>query len=86
GLTFTYMSTDNIGGELLATTPFRHKVGTVPTGTNATVHQPPPTLTAQWSFGDAQRKVRLYVGAGIKYTTFFHENFKDTGQADALSD
>lgn len=28
GLTFTYMATDNIGVELLAATPFRHKIGT----------------------------------------------------------
>lgn len=27
GLTFTYMATDNIGVELLAATPFRHRVG-----------------------------------------------------------
>ncbi len=27
GLTFTYMATDNIGVELLAATPFRHKIG-----------------------------------------------------------
>ncbi|VFS55160.1 Outer membrane protein W precursor [Kluyvera cryocrescens] len=32
GLTFTYMATDNIGIELLAASPFRHKVGTGPTG------------------------------------------------------
>ncbi len=63
GLTFTYMATDNIGVELLAATPFRHKVGTGPTGTIATVHQLPPTLMAQWYFGDAQSKVRPYVGA-----------------------
>ncbi len=50
GLTFTYMATDNIGVELLAATPFRHKVGTGPTGTIATVHQLPPTLMAQWYF------------------------------------
>lgn len=62
GLTFTYMATDNIGVELLAATPFRHKVGTGPTGTIATVHQLPPTLMAQWYFGDAQSKVRPYVG------------------------
>ena len=49
GLTFTYMATDNIGVELLAATPFRHKVGTGPTGTIATVHQLPPTLMAQWA-------------------------------------
>ncbi|MBV5469181.1 outer membrane protein OmpW [Klebsiella pneumoniae] len=86
GLTFTYMATDNIGVELLAATPFRHKVGTGPTGTIATVHQLPPTLMAQWYFGDAQSKVRPYVGAGINYTTFFNENFNDTGKAAGLSD
>ena len=44
GLTFTYMATDNIGVELLAATPFRHKVGTAATGNIATVHHLPPTL------------------------------------------
>ncbi len=85
GLTFTYMATDNIGVELLAATPFRHKVGTGPTGTIATVHQLPPTLMAQWYFGDAQSKVRPYVGAGISFTTFFNEDFNDTGKAAGLS-
>ncbi len=80
------MATDNIGVELLAATPFRHKVGTGPTGTIATVHQLPPTLMAQWYFGDAQSKVRPYVGAGINYTTFFNEDFNDTGKAAGLSD
>lgn len=75
------MATDNIGVELLAATPFRHKVGTRPTRTIATVHQLPPTLMAQWYFGDAQSKVRPYVGAGINYTTFFNEDFNDTGKA-----
>ncbi|MXR91183.1 outer membrane beta-barrel protein [Klebsiella pneumoniae] len=85
GLTFTYMATDNIGVELLAATPFRHKVGTGPTGTIATVHQLPPTLMAQWYFGDAQSKVRPYVGAGINYTTFFNEDFNDTGKAAGIN-
>ncbi|EKJ9797968.1 outer membrane protein OmpW, partial [Escherichia coli] len=46
GLTFTYMATDNIGVELLAATPFRHKIGTRATGDIATVHHLPPTLMA----------------------------------------
>ncbi len=66
GLTFTYMATDNIGVELLAATPFRHKIGTRATGDIATVHHLPPTLMAQWYFGDASSKFRPYVGAGIK--------------------
>ena len=86
GLTMTYMATDNVGVELLAATPFRHKVGTGPTGNIATVHHLPPTLMAQWYFGDAASKVRPYIGAGINYTMFFDEKFNDTGKSAGLSD
>ncbi|STW23352.1 outer membrane protein W [Klebsiella variicola] len=58
------MATDNIGVELLAATPFRHKVGTGPTGTIATVHQLPPTLMAQWYFGDAPKQGAPVRGGG----------------------
>ncbi|WP_194208446.1 outer membrane protein OmpW [Superficieibacter sp. 1612_C1] len=86
GLTLTYMATDNVGVELLAATPFRHKVGTGPTGDIATVHQLPPSLMAQWYFGDSSSKVRPYIGAGVNYTTFFDESFNDTGKDAGLSD
>jgi len=86
GLTFTYMATENIGVELLAATPFRHKVGTGPTGNIATVHQLPPTLMAQWYFGGANSKARPYIGAGVNYTTFFDEKFNDNGKENGLSD
>ncbi|EQA7587719.1 outer membrane protein W, partial [Escherichia coli O104:H21 str. CFSAN002237] len=86
GLTFTYMATDNIGVELLAATPFRHKIGTRATGDIATVHHLPPTLMAQWYFGDASSKFRPYVGAGINYTTFFDNGFNDHGKEAGLSD
>lgn len=86
GLTFTYMATDNVGVELLAATPFRHKVGTGPTGDLATVHHLPPSLMAQWYFGDATSKARPYIGAGVNYTTFFDEKFNDTGKEAGLSD
>lgn len=86
GLTMTYMATDNVGVELLAATPFRHKVGTGPTGNIATVHHLPPTLMAQWYFGDASSKFRPYIGAGINYTMFFDEKFNDTGKSAGLSD
>jgi len=85
GLTFDYMVTDNIGIELLAATPFRHRVGLGPTGTLATVRQLPPTLMAQWYFGDATSKVSPYVGAGINYTMFFKTDFNDTGKDAGLS-
>lgn len=86
GLTFTWMATDNIGIELLAATPFRHKVGLKETGNLATVRQLPPTLMAQWYFGDATSKVRPYIGAGVNYTFFYDEHFNDTGKAAVLSD
>lgn len=86
GLTFTYMATENIGIEVLAATPFQHKVGTQPTGEVATVHDLPPTLMAQWYFGDASSKFRPYIGAGVNYTTFFDNGFNDTGKEAGLSD
>ncbi|WP_312080762.1 outer membrane protein OmpW [Pantoea septica] len=85
GLTFTWMATDNIGVELLAATPFRHKVGLGATGTLATVRQLPPTLMAQYYFFDSQSKVRPYVGVGINYTTFFDTDFNQTGRDAGLS-
>ncbi len=86
GLTFTYMATDHIGVELLAATPFRHKVGLGPTGTLATVHQLPPTLMAQYYFLDNTSKFQPYAGVGVNYTTFFNNKFNDTGRAAGLSD
>lgn len=86
GLTFTYMATDNIGIELLGATPFRHKVGLKGAGGNiATVHHLPPSLVAQWYFGDAGSKLRPYVGAGINYTFFFDEKFDSNGKEKGLS-
>ena len=52
-LTFGYMVTDNIGVELLAATPFRHKV-TLGGTDLATVHQLPPTLMAQYYFATSR--------------------------------
>lgn len=86
GLTFDYMVTDNIGIELLAATPFSHKVGLGPTGDLATVKQLPPTLMAQWYFGDAKTKARPYIGAGINYTKFFSTDFNQTGKDLGLTD
>lgn len=85
GLTFTYMATDHIGVELLAATPFRHKVALGPTGTLATVHQLPPTLMAQYYFLDSNSKFQPYAGVGLNYTTFFDNKFNDTGKAAGLS-
>lgn len=86
GLTMTYLVTDNIGVELLAATPFRHKVGLKSTGDIASVEHLPPSLMAQYYFGRAQDKLRPYIGVGINYTTFFNEHFNQTGHDAGLSD
>nr|WP_314267807.1 outer membrane protein OmpW [uncultured Moellerella sp.] len=86
GLTFSYMVTDNIGVELLAATPFEHKVGLEGMGTIATVKHLPPTLMAQYYFGSKQDKLRPYLGAGINHTFFFDEKFNQTGKDAKLTD
>ena len=85
GVTMTWMATENIGVELLAATPFEHKVGLGATGQLATVHHLPPTLMAQWYFGDSKSKIRPYLGAGVNYTTFFDNKFNQTGKDAQLT-
>lgn len=77
GLTFGYMITDNIGVELLAATPFEHKVSLTGVGEIAKVKHLPPTLMAQYYFGSAEDKLRPYLGAGLNFTTFFDEKFNN---------
>lgn len=84
GLTLNYMATDNIGVELLAATPFSHQVG-LAGGTIATVHHLPPTLMAQWYFGNAQSTIRPYLGIGVNYTTFFDQQFNSSVSALKLN-
>ena len=86
GLNFTYMATDNIGIELVAASPFTHEVALEGVGVIAEVKQLPPTLLAQYYFGDAGSKFRPYVGAGINFTIFFDTEFNANGEANALSD
>ncbi|QUM75342.1 outer membrane protein OmpW [Moritella sp. 24] len=85
GLNFTYMATDNIGIELVAATPFKHEVALEATGVIAEVHQLPPTLLAQYYFGNAGSKLRPYVGAGVNFTVFYDTKFNDTGKGAGLS-
>lgn len=86
GLTLGYMWTDNFGMELLAATPFKHKIGLHSTGNIASVRELPPTLMAQYYFGSKEDKLRPYIGAGVNYTTFFSSHFNQTGTDAGLSD
>lgn len=66
GLTGSYLFTDHIGIELLASTPFKHDVKLKGGGTIASLKHLPPTISAQYYF-DAGERVTPYVGAGINY-------------------
>ncbi|MDH2436230.1 outer membrane protein OmpW [Pokkaliibacter sp. MBI-7] len=85
GLTFTYMLTDNWGVELVAASPFKHNIGLKATGDIASAKHLPPTLLGQYYFGQADSKVRPYVGLGVNYTFFFDEEFNQTGKNAGLS-
>lgn len=86
GLTVGYMVTDNIGVELLAATPFSHNIALPQFGNIAKTRQLPPTLMAQYYFGNKNSMWRPYVGIGLNYTTFFHEKFVDSPARPLLSD
>ena len=85
-MTRGYMDTDGIGMVLLEANPLQHKVRLQSTGTMAGINQLPPSLMAQYYFGDRQDKLRPYLGVGINYTTFFDTNFNQTGHDAGLSD
>lgn len=72
GLTGTYMVTDNLGVELLAATPFSHKITLGKALVGKTKHLP-PSLYLQYYFLDKDSKARPYIGAGVNYTKFFGE-------------
>jgi outer membrane protein len=73
---FTYMWTDNVGVELLASLPFKHDLkgeGTISAlGKIAEVKHLPPTLLLVYNFNPASG-VRPYAGIGVNHTFFFSE-------------
>ncbi|TKW70068.1 MAG: OmpW family protein [Staphylococcus hominis] len=76
----TYMATDHIGFELIASTT-KHTASGV-TGTTGSIGKLastwvlPPTLTAQYHF-NPKGAVRPYLGAGLNYTIFWNEEASD---------
>jgi outer membrane protein len=80
GLNAVYMVSDNIGVELLAANPFKHGLkahlgdafGGATVSAGSTKHLP-PTLSAQYYFGNSESTIRPYVGVGLNYTVFFSE-------------
>ena len=79
GITGTYMLTDHVGVELLASTPFKHNLTINGAKVGDTKHLP-PTLSIQYFPMDSGSALQPYVGLGVNYTTFFSE-----GSAGALA-
>ena len=76
GITFDYALNDNWALELIAATPFSHDISGEAGLAGADIgstKQLPPTLLAQYHFGDANSAFRPFVGAGLNYTMFFDE-------------
>lgn len=86
GLNFGYMLTDNIGIELLAASPFSHDISLGSLGKIAETKHLPPTLVAQYYFGDANSKLRPYVGVGVNFTNFFDNEFTQEAKDLGLSE
>ncbi|MGH1462620.1 MAG: OmpW/AlkL family protein [Neptuniibacter sp.] len=72
GITGTYMLTDHVGIELLASTPFKHDLTINGAKVGDTKHLP-PTLSVQYFPMDSGSALQPYVGLGVNYTTFFSE-------------
>ncbi len=71
--TVEYFVQDNLGIELLASTPYKHDVtlgGSVDAGS---VKHLPPTLSLNYHF-PTNSAWKPYVGAGLNYTIFFEED------------
>lgn len=97
GLTFDYALDDHWSVQLIAATPFSHKItgkGSVDGLAIGKTKHLPPTLLAQYNFGSVNADFRPFVGAGLNYTLFFSEKaapeLKDTlvarGAAEAGDD
>ncbi len=75
GITGVYMLRENIGIELLASTPFKHDItlSDLPVDAGETKHLP-PTLMVQYYPMDNSNKFQPYVGVGVNSTIFFEED------------
>ncbi len=89
GLTITYMLSNHVGLELLASTPFKHTASlrggsalALPNAFDvADVKHLPPTLSLQYFPLNSGSKFQPYAGIGIYYTIFFSEKLHSDTKA-----
>lgn len=70
GLTASYMLGQQLGLELLVSSPFKHTVSLAGVGDAVETRHLPPTLSAVFYLMDG-RAFLPYVGLGVNYTKFF---------------
>lgn len=79
-LTIEYFVWDNVGVELLASTPFKHDIS-LDGGPNAKTTLLPPTLSLNYHF-PTQSAWKPYIGAGVNYTIFWDEDIDGGADLD----
>lgn len=85
GLNIAYFLTDSWNIEVLAATPFSHKINLAGGGNLGKTKHLPPTITANYFFADSNASFQPYAGVGVNYTLFFDEEF-NSGTVSAIND
>jgi outer membrane protein len=92
GLSATYMILPRFGIELMASTPFIHRIKETPHDddkyTVGKVSRLSPTVSGQFFFLNPKSKFQPYVGLGLNYNLFYNaklsREMKDEGEAKSL--
>ncbi len=89
GLTIAYMLTNNWGVELLASTPFEHKItaqglGGFGVSEIGSVEHLPPTLSLQYYFDTGNQNLNPYAGVGLNYILVLDESLSNEIKTSAI--
>ncbi|TDT40233.1 outer membrane protein [Halospina denitrificans] len=82
-VSLSYMVTDNMSLDLLASTPFEHDIEASQLGGSSigsTKHLPPTATVSWFPLSGMDLGFKPYVGAGLNYTMFWDEELNATGQ------
>lgn len=78
---FSYFFDPHWAAELVLTYPQQHDVNLAGVGNIGTIKHLPPTLMAQYHFGELEQRTRPYVGLGVNYTRITDSNLAAAGTA-----